>query len=125
MALYKSIYYYYFLAHQHKAAGRKARLYIQNYGCNTNLLCDHGVVERSRISSLQSHGKVNLFIIIIDTGHLHSEKRKSTSVCLSVSLFSNVSIVMTFSCAPTQPAYVSAFLSEDQYSSYKSKEHDN
>jgi len=27
-----------FLAHQHKAAGRKTRLDIQNYGCNGNLL---------------------------------------------------------------------------------------
>ena len=26
-------------------------------GCNGNLLCCHGVVERNRISSLQSHGK--------------------------------------------------------------------
>ena len=42
-------------AHQHKAAGRKTRLDIQNYGCNGNLLCYHGVVERNRISSLQSH----------------------------------------------------------------------
>ena len=42
-----------FLAHQHKAAGRKTRLDIQN----GNLLCDHGVVERNRISSLQRHGK--------------------------------------------------------------------
>jgi len=25
--------------------------------CNGNLLCYHGVVERNRISSLQSHGK--------------------------------------------------------------------
>jgi len=33
-----------FVAHQHKAACRKARLDIQNYGCNGNLLCDHGVV---------------------------------------------------------------------------------
>jgi len=49
--------YYYFLTHQHKAAGRKTRLDIQNYGCNGNLLCDHGVVERNRISSLESHGK--------------------------------------------------------------------
>ena len=29
---------------------------IQNYGCNGNLLCYHGVVERNRISSLM-HGK--------------------------------------------------------------------
>ena len=29
------------LAHQHKAAGRKTRLGIQNYGCNDNLHCDH------------------------------------------------------------------------------------
>ena len=45
------------LAHQQKAAGRKTRLDIQNYGCNGNLLCYHGVVERNRISSLQRHGK--------------------------------------------------------------------
>jgi len=37
-----------FKAHQHKAAGRKTRLDIQNYGCNGNLLCYHGVVERNR-----------------------------------------------------------------------------
>jgi len=40
----------FFKAHQHKAAGRKIRLDIQNYGCNGNLLCYHGVVERNRIS---------------------------------------------------------------------------
>ena len=34
-------------AHQHKAAGRKTRLDIQNYGCNGNLLCYHGVVEET------------------------------------------------------------------------------
>jgi len=39
-----------FLAHQHKAAGRKTTLDILNYGCNGNLLCYHGVVERNRIS---------------------------------------------------------------------------
>jgi len=33
-----------FSAHQQKAAGRKTRLEIQNYGFNGNLLCDHGVV---------------------------------------------------------------------------------
>ena len=44
-------------AHQHKAASRKTTVDIQNYGCNGNLLCYHGVVERNRISSLQSHGK--------------------------------------------------------------------
>ena len=59
---YYYYYYYYFYlfifkAHQHKAAGRKTRLDIQNYGCNGNLLCDYGVVERNRISSLQSHWK--------------------------------------------------------------------
>ena len=42
-----------FKAHQHKAAGRKTRLDIQNYGCNGNLLCYHGVVERNRISSAE------------------------------------------------------------------------
>ena len=43
--------------HQHKAAGKKTGLDILNYGCNGNLLSGHGVVERNRISSLQSHGK--------------------------------------------------------------------
>jgi len=61
MALYRPAYYYYYyycyLSNQHKAAGRKTRLDIQNYGCNDNLVCDHGVVERNRISSLQSHEK--------------------------------------------------------------------
>jgi len=52
------------LHHQHKAAGRKTELDIQN-GCNGNLLCNHGVVERNRISSLQSHGKALEIIIII------------------------------------------------------------
>jgi len=47
----------FFKAHQHKAAGRKTRLDIQNYGCNRNLLGYHGVVERNRTSCLQSHGK--------------------------------------------------------------------
>ena len=47
-----------FEAHQHKAASRKTRLDIQNYGCYGDLLCYHGsVVERNCISSLQSHGK--------------------------------------------------------------------
>ena len=50
-------YAYYYKAHPHKAAGRKTRLNIQNYGCNGNLLYDHGVAERNRISSLESHGK--------------------------------------------------------------------
>ena len=36
---------------------RKTRLDVQNYGCNGNLLSDHGVVESNRISSLQTHGK--------------------------------------------------------------------
>jgi len=69
-----AIFYYFFKAHQHKAAGRKTRLDIQNYGCNGNSLCYHGVVERNRISSLQSHGQALekecclpgvIFIIII------------------------------------------------------------
>ena len=30
-------------------------LFLQNYGCSGNLLYYHGVVERNRISSLQSH----------------------------------------------------------------------
>ena len=36
-----------FFAHQHKAAGRKTRQDIQNYGSNVNLLCDHGVVKET------------------------------------------------------------------------------
>ena len=55
--VYYYYYYYFFKGHQHKAAGRKTRLDIQNYSCNGNLLCYHGVVKRNRISSLQSHGK--------------------------------------------------------------------
>ena len=40
------------IVHQHKAASRKTRLDIQNYGCNGNLLCYDDVVERNRISSV-------------------------------------------------------------------------
>ena len=36
---------------------RQDRLDIQNYSCNGNFLCDESVLERNRISSLQSHGK--------------------------------------------------------------------
>ena len=43
MALYKCVYFYYFFM----AAGRKTRLDIQTYGCNSNLLCDHGVAEKT------------------------------------------------------------------------------
>ena len=50
-------YYFYFFAYQHKTACRKTRLDTQNYGCNGNLLYDHGVVERNCIFSLESHGK--------------------------------------------------------------------
>jgi len=50
------------LSHQHKAAGRKTRLDIQNYGCNGNLLCDHGVVET------QSNGKaLSLLLLLFGT----------------------------------------------------------
>ena len=49
-----------FKAHQHKAAGRKTRPDIQNYGCNGNLLCYYGVVERNRISSL-----LLLFLLLV------------------------------------------------------------
>ena len=36
------------------------------YGCNSNLLCYHGVVERNCISFLHSHGKaISLLFIII------------------------------------------------------------
>ena len=51
---------YYYYCYYLLAAGRKTRLDIQNYGCNGNLLCYHGVVKRNRISSLQSHGKALL-----------------------------------------------------------------
>jgi len=54
---YYYYYAYYYEAHPHKAAGRKTRLNIQNYGCNVNLLYDHGAAERNRISCLGSHGK--------------------------------------------------------------------
>jgi len=30
---------------------------LQNCGCSVNLLCEHDVVERNCISSLESHGK--------------------------------------------------------------------
>ena len=50
-------FYFYFFAYQHKTACRKTRLDTQNYGCNGNLLYDHGVVERNCIFSLESHGK--------------------------------------------------------------------
>ena len=51
------MYFIIFYAHQHKATSRKIRLDIQNYGCSRSLLCYHGVVERNRISSFESHGK--------------------------------------------------------------------
>ena len=35
------------LAHKHKAARRKTRLDIQNYGCNGNSLSDHCVVQET------------------------------------------------------------------------------
>jgi len=41
----------FFKAHQHKAAGRKTRLDIQNYGCNGNLLCCH-VIRPLRMQSM-------------------------------------------------------------------------
>jgi len=50
-------YYYYCYYHKHKAASRKTRLDVQNYGCNDNLFSDHDFVETNCISSLQSHGK--------------------------------------------------------------------
>ena len=40
---------------------------MQNYGCNGNLLCYHGVVERNRISTLQSRIIIIIFIIFITT----------------------------------------------------------
>ena len=39
------------------APQKLSRYYYYYYGCNDNLLCGHGVVERNRISSLESHGK--------------------------------------------------------------------
>ena len=49
-----------------KPQAEKTRIDIQNYGCNGNLLCYHGVVERNRISSLQSHGNALLLLCVID-----------------------------------------------------------
>jgi len=54
-----------FKTHHHKATGRKTRLDVQNYGCNGNLLCNHGVAERNRISSLQSHEKALASSVIV------------------------------------------------------------
>ena len=63
--------YYFFLvfkAHQHKAAGRKTRLDIQNYGCNGNLLCDHGVVGKKPhflfAEPLKSVGTYNWLLLL-------------------------------------------------------------
>jgi len=50
-------YYRYFLAHQHKAAGRKTRLDVQNCGCSGNLLWKSNVV--SRVYSV-----INIYCII-------------------------------------------------------------
>ena len=49
-----------------KPQAEKTRLDIQNYDFNGNLLCYHGVVERNRISSLQSHGNALLLLCVID-----------------------------------------------------------
>ena len=43
----------------------KTRLDMQNHGRNGNLLCDHGVVQRNRISSLQSHVKALLLLLLL------------------------------------------------------------
>jgi len=80
MALYKYVYYYYYYYYYHKAAGRKTRLGIHNYGCNGNLLCYHDVVERNRISSLQSHGKAYYYPCII-----HTEEQTEAGFLASVS----------------------------------------
>jgi len=47
-----------------KPQAEKTRLDIQNYDFNGNLLCYHGVVERNRISSLQSHGNALLLLLL-------------------------------------------------------------
>jgi len=72
MALYKSVYYYYYYylkPTSTKPQAGKTKLHIQNYGCNGNLLCYHGVVERNRISSLQSHGKALLILLCVHKSH--------------------------------------------------------
>ena len=48
-------------AAQHKAACRETRLDIQNYVCNGNLLCYHGVVEKNTIPLCRA----NIIIIVI------------------------------------------------------------
>ena len=46
-----------FISHQHKAAGRKTRLDIQNYGCVATAIYSVTMVWKETDSSLQSHGK--------------------------------------------------------------------
>ena len=93
-----------FKAHQHKARGRKTRLDIQNYGCNGNLLSDHGVVERNRISSLQSHGKAlekecRLLGIFCDSGdtpaNLSCELNGYLMPCTSLLLLTTTHVLVS------------------------------
>jgi len=53
-SLSKYYYYYYY----HNATGRKTRLDIQNYGCNGNILCYHGVMERNYISCITNKDQI-------------------------------------------------------------------
>jgi len=62
-----------FKAHQHEAAGRKTRLDIQNYGCNSNLLCYHGIVLL-----LFLHFCMLFIIIFFDSGTQFSGNEKIT-----------------------------------------------
>jgi len=55
-----------FLAHQHKATGRKTRLDIQNYGCNGNFLCYHGAVSYDPIDFVAVILKVILVNLLAD-----------------------------------------------------------
>jgi len=78
-------YYYYYLSPPAQTAGRKTRLDIQNYGCNGNLLCYHGVVERNRISSLQSHRKALERLIIIKDIYI-AQVRKGHKCAMSADM---------------------------------------
>jgi len=64
----------------------ETRLDILNYGCSGNLLCDHGVVERNRISSLQSHGEA------FENECFSRVSSVIVVICLSISCASSMAI---------------------------------
>ena len=57
LARYKSHYYYYFLAHQHKACRREYETKQCSNGCNDISFGCQCVLEGDRIPSLKSHGQ--------------------------------------------------------------------